>query len=155
MCDKERKMVIETSINLEALDPVTREQIVKVLEDRERFKNKYLKWKTRYYELERWHKQLQDTYKENMKELQKHVGVLTMNNKVLTGIVGIIFILLWLTLSGTVGYSLFAELNNVLNLNPKLLIVATHLVVLITGTIVLIVAFLMLIELIVKACRWL
>lgn len=78
-----------------------------------------------------------------------------MNNKVLTGIVGIIFILLWLTLSGTVGYSLFVELNNVLNLNPKLLIVATHLVVLITGTIVLIVAFLMLIELIVKACRWL
>ena len=78
-----------------------------------------------------------------------------MNNKILTGIVGIIFILLWLTLSGTVGYSLFAELNNVLNLNPKLLIVATHLVVLITGTIVLIVAFLMLIELIVKACRWL
>lgn len=78
-----------------------------------------------------------------------------MNNKVLTGIVGIIFILLWLTLSGTVGYSLFVELNNILNLNPKLLIVATHLVVLITGTIVLIVAFLMLIELIVKACRWL
>ena len=74
MCDKEKKMVIETSINLEALDPATREQVVKVLEERERFKNKYLKWKTRYYELERRHKQLQDTYKENMKELQKHVG---------------------------------------------------------------------------------
>ena len=67
-------MVIETSINLEALEPFVREQVVKVLEERERFKNKYLKWKTRYYELERWHKQLQDTYKENMKELQKHVG---------------------------------------------------------------------------------
>lgn len=63
--------------------------------------------------------------------------------------------LLWLTLSGTVGYSLFVELNNVLNFDPKLLIVATHLVVLIAGTIVLVVAFLMLIELIVKACRWL
>ena len=74
MCDKEKKMVIETSINLEALDLSVREQVVKVLEERERFKNKYLKWKTRYYELERWHKQLQDTYKENMKELQKHVG---------------------------------------------------------------------------------
>lgn len=74
MCDKEKKMVIETSINLEALEPSVREQVVKVLEERERFKNKYLKWKTRYYELERWHKQLQDTYIENMKELQKHVG---------------------------------------------------------------------------------
>ena len=74
MYDKEKKTVIETSINLDALDLLVREQIVKVLEDRERFKNKYLKWKTRYYELERWHKQLQDTYKENMKELQKHVG---------------------------------------------------------------------------------
>lgn len=74
MCDKEKKTVIETSINLEALEPSVREQVVKVLEERERFKNKYLKWKTRYYELERWHKQLQDTYKENMKELQKHVG---------------------------------------------------------------------------------
>ena len=74
MCDKEKKMVIETSINLEALEPFVREQVVTVLGDRERFKNKYLKWKTRYYELERWHKQLQDTYKENMKELQKHVG---------------------------------------------------------------------------------
>ena len=74
MCDKEKKTVIETSINLEALDPVTKEQIVKVLEERGRFKNKYLKWKTRYYELERWHKQLQDAYRENMKELQKHVG---------------------------------------------------------------------------------
>ena len=63
--------------------------------------------------------------------------------------------LLWLTLSGTVGYSLYIEFNNVLNSNPKLLIVATHLVVLIAGTITLIVAFLMLIELIVKACRWL
>lgn len=74
MCDKEKKTVIETSINLEALEPSVREQVVKVLEERERFKNKYLKWKTRYYELERWHKQLQDTYKANMKELQKHVG---------------------------------------------------------------------------------
>ena len=74
MCDKEKKMVIETSISLEALEPFVREQVVKVLEERERFKNKYLKWKTRYYELERWHKQLQDTYRENMKELQKHVG---------------------------------------------------------------------------------
>ena len=78
-----------------------------------------------------------------------------MNNKVITSIVGIIFILLWLTLSGTVGYSLFIEFNNVLNHGPKLLIVATHLIVLIVGTIMLIVAFLMLIELIVKACRWL
>lgn len=78
-----------------------------------------------------------------------------MNNKIITGIVGIIFILLWLTLSGTVGYSLFIEFNNVLNHDPKLLIVATHLIVLIVGTIMLIVAFLMLIELIVKACRWL
>ena len=78
-----------------------------------------------------------------------------MNNKVITGIIGVIFMLLWLTLSGTVGYSLFVELNNVLNFDPKLLIVATHLIVLIVGTIVLIVAFLMLIELIVKACRWL
>ena len=74
MCDKEKKMVIETSINLDVLDPATREQVEKVLEDRERFKNKYLKWKTRYYELERWPKQLRDMYKENMKELQKHVG---------------------------------------------------------------------------------
>lgn len=74
MCDKEKKTVIETSINLEALEPSVREQVVKVLEERERFKNKYLKWKTRYYELERWHKQLQDTYRENMKELQKYVG---------------------------------------------------------------------------------
>lgn len=32
MCDKEKKTVIETSINLEALEPVTREQVVKVLE---------------------------------------------------------------------------------------------------------------------------
>lgn len=78
-----------------------------------------------------------------------------MNNKVITGIIGVIFMLLWLTLSGTVGYSLFVELNNALNFDPKLLIVATHLVVLIAGSIVLIVAFLMLIELIVKACRWL
>lgn len=155
MCDKEKKMVIETSINLEALEPFVREQVVKVLEDRERFKNKYLKWKTRYYELERWHKQLQDTYKENMKELQKHVGVLTMNNKVITAIVGVIFILLWLTLSGTLGYSLYVEFNNVLNFNPKLLIVASHLMVLIIGTIALVVAFLMLIECITKACRWL
>ena len=74
MCNKEKKMVIETSINLDVLDPATREQVEKVLEDRERFKNKYLKWKIRYYELERWHKQLRDMYKENMKELQKHVG---------------------------------------------------------------------------------
>lgn len=43
MCDKEKKTVIETSINLDALDPVVREQVQKVLEDRERFKNKYLK----------------------------------------------------------------------------------------------------------------
>ena len=78
-----------------------------------------------------------------------------MNNKVITGIIGGIFILLWLTLSGTVGYSLFVELNNALNFDPKLLIVATHLIVLIAGTIVLIVAFLMLIELIVRSCRWL
>lgn len=78
-----------------------------------------------------------------------------MNNKVITSIVGIIFILLWLTLSGTVGYSLFIEFNNVLNHDPKLLILATHLIVLIVGTITLIVTFLMLIELIVKACRWL
>lgn len=78
-----------------------------------------------------------------------------MNKKVITGIIGIVFILLWLTLSGIVGYSLFTELNNVLNHDPKLLIVATHLIVLIVGTITLIVAFLMLIELIVKACRWL
>ena len=49
MCDKEKKMVIETSINLEVLEPSVREQVVKVLEERERFKNKYLKWKTRYY----------------------------------------------------------------------------------------------------------
>lgn len=74
MYDKEKKVVIETSINLDVLDPATREQVEKVLEDRERFKNKYFKWKTRYYELERWHKQLRDMYKENMKELQKHVG---------------------------------------------------------------------------------
>nr|DAX54742.1 MAG TPA: hypothetical protein [Caudoviricetes sp.] len=78
-----------------------------------------------------------------------------MNNKVITGIIGIIFILLWLALSGVVGYSLFVEFNNVLNSDPKLLIITTHLVFLIVGTIVLIVAFLMLIELIVKACRWL
>ena len=78
-----------------------------------------------------------------------------MNNKVITGIIGVIFMLLWLTLSGTVGYSLFVELNNALNFDPKLLIVATHLIVLIAGTIVLIVAFLMLIELIVRSCRWL
>ena len=78
-----------------------------------------------------------------------------MNNKVITGIIGVIFMLLWLTLSGTVGYSLFVELNNVLNFDPKLLIVAAHLIVLIAGTIVLIVAFLMLIELIVRSCRWL
>ena len=78
-----------------------------------------------------------------------------MNNKVITVIVGIIFILLWLTLSGTIGYSLFVEFNNVLNFNPKLITVASHLVVLIVGTIALIVAFLMLIECITKACRWL
>ena len=78
-----------------------------------------------------------------------------MNNKVITAIVGIIFILLWLTLSGTIGYSLFVEFNNVLNFNPKLITVASHLVVLIIGTIALIVAFLMLIECITKACRWL
>ena len=48
MYDKEKKMVIETSINLDVLDLATREQVEKVLEDRERFKNKYLKWKTRY-----------------------------------------------------------------------------------------------------------
>ena len=78
-----------------------------------------------------------------------------MNNKVITGIIGVIFMLLWLTLSGTVGYSLFVKLNNALNFNPKLLIVASHLMVLIIGTIALVVAFLMLIECITKACRWL
>lgn len=78
-----------------------------------------------------------------------------MNNKVITGIVGIIFILLWLTLSGTVGYSLYVEFNNVLNHDPKLLIVATHLIILIAGTVALIVVFLLLIEVIVKSCRWL
>ena len=78
-----------------------------------------------------------------------------MNNKVITGIIGGIFILLWLTLSGTVGYSLYVEFNNVLNSDPKLLIVGMHLAVLIIGSIALIVAFLMLIECITKACRWL
>jgi len=78
-----------------------------------------------------------------------------MNKRVITNIVGVIFILLWLTLSGTVSYSLFVEFNNVLNHDPKLLIVATHLIILMVGTIGLIVAFLLLIELIVKACRWL
>ena len=76
MCDKEKekKTVIESPINLENMDMTTREQVEALITEREKFKNKYLKWKTRYYELERWHKQLQAMYKENMKELQKHVG---------------------------------------------------------------------------------
>ena len=62
------------SINLESLDPSVKKQVKALLEERDKFKNKYLKWKMRYYELDRWHKQLQEMYKENMKELQKHVG---------------------------------------------------------------------------------
>lgn len=69
-----KKQAITVSINLEGLDPSVKKQVKALLEERDKFKNKYLKWKTRYYELDRWHKQLQEMYKENMKELQKHVG---------------------------------------------------------------------------------
>lgn len=69
-----KKSAISVSINLEGLDPSVKKQVKVLLEERDKFKNKYLKWKTRCCELDRWHKQLQEMYKENMKELQKHVG---------------------------------------------------------------------------------
>lgn len=48
-----KKSAISVSINLEGLDPSVKKQIKALLEERDKFKNKYLKWKTRYYELDR------------------------------------------------------------------------------------------------------
>lgn len=68
-------------------------------------------------------------------------------------VVGIIFILLWITLVGVVGYSFFVEFNNILNVNTKLYIAVTHLLAVGVGTIFLAVAFLALVAGVYDVCR--
>lgn len=40
-----KKQAISVAINLEGLDPSVKKQVKALLEERDKFKNKYLKWK--------------------------------------------------------------------------------------------------------------
>lgn len=69
-----KKGVIKTEIDLNGLEPKVREDIEELIVERSKYHEKYLKWKSRYVELELRYNQLQKMYIENIKELQKHVG---------------------------------------------------------------------------------
>ena len=76
-----------------------------------------------------------------------------MNYRLVLNIIGIIFILLWITLVGVIGYSFYTEFNNVLNVNTKLYISVTHLLALGFGVVFLIIAFLLSATAVQDVCR--